>query len=167
MRFPRATHPYVRLFGSFIFVAVILDAFSRRCIGWSAAHHYRTELTLEALRMALRRRRPPRGLIHHSDRGSQYAADVYVRLLRAYGAEISMSRAGMPSDNAICERFMRTLKEEEILIRDYPDIAETLRSIARYLETHNQRRLHSALGYRPPAEFERLHDEPQLHLTPA
>ena len=142
-----ADFTYVRLFGSFIFVAIILDAFSRRCIGWSVAHHYRTDLTLGALRMALQRRQPPSGLIHHSDRGSQYAADDYVRVLRAYGIEISMSRAGTPSDNAICERFMRTLKEEEVLIRDYLDIADAVRSMRRYLEvTYNQRR--SALGAR-------------------
>ena len=163
-----ADFTYVRLFGSFIFVAIILDAFSRRCIGWSAAHHYRTDLTLAALRMALHRRQPPPGLIHHSDRGSQYAADEYVRVLRAYGIEISMSRAGTPSDNAICERFMRTFKEEEVLIRDYADIVDAVRSMRRYLEvTYNQRRLHSALGYRPPAEFEGLYLEAQCLPTPA
>lgn len=163
-----ADFTYVRLFGSHIFVAIILDAFSRRCIGWSVAHHYRTDLTLAALRMALRRRRPPAGLIHHSDRGSQYAADAYVRLLRAYDITISMSRAGTPSDNAICERFMRTFKEEEILIRDYIDIDDAVRSMRRYLDiTYNLRRLHSALEYRPPAEFERLHLEAQCLPTPA
>lgn len=163
-----ADFTYVRLFGSFIFVAIILDAFSRRVIGWSAAHHYRTDLTLAALRMALHRRQPPAGLIHHSDRGSQYAADEYVRVLRAYGIEVSMSRAGTPSDNAICERFMRTFKEEEVLIRDYADIADAVRSMRRYLEvTYNQRRLHSALGYRPPAEFEGLYLEVQSLPTPA
>ncbi len=106
-----ADFTYVRLFGSFIFVAIILDAFSRRCIGWSVAHHYRTDLTLGALRMALQRRQPPSGLIHHSDRGSQYAADDYVRVLRAYGIEISMSSAGTPSTtrsaSASCARSKR------------------------------------------------------------
>jgi putative transposase len=92
-------------------VAIIWDVFSRRCIGWAAAHHYRTDLTPAALRMALQRRQPQGGLIHRSDRGSQYA---------------SMSRAGMPSDNAVCERFMRTFKEEEILIRDYVDVADAI-----------------------------------------
>lgn len=163
-----ADFTYVRLFGSFIFVAIILDAFSRRCVGWSVAHHYRTDLTLAALRMALQQRRPPPGLIHHSDRGSQYAADDYVRVLRAYGIEVSMSRAGTPSDNAICERFMRTFKEEEILIRDYADVPDAVRSMRRYLEiTYNQRRLHSALGYRPPAEFESLYPEATCLPTPA
>ena len=128
-----ADFTYVRLFEPLIFVAIILDAFSRRCIGWSVAHHYRTDLTLAALRMALHRRQPPAGLIHHSDRGSQYAADGYVRVLRAYGIEISMSRAGTPSDNAICERFMRTFKEEEVIIRDYVDIADAVGSMRRYL----------------------------------
>lgn len=163
-----ADFTYVRLFGSFIFVAIILDAFSRRCISWSVAHHYRTDLMLAALRMALQRRQPPHGLIHRSDRGSQYAADDYVRVLPAYGIQVSMSRAGTPSDDAICERFMRTIKEEKVLIRDYADIADAIRSMRRYLEvTYNQRRLHSALGYRPPAEFEGLYLEAQCLPTPA
>ena len=163
-----ADFTYVRLLGAFIFVAVVLDAFSRRCIGWSLATHYRTELTLEALRMALRRRRPPKGLVHHSDRGVQYADKEYVGELRDHGIEISMSRVGTPSDNALCERFMRTFKEEEVLIREYADLADARRSIARYLDvTYNSRRLHSALGYRPPAEFEQLHLESLLTPIPA
>ena len=163
-----ADFTYVRLFGAFIFVAVILDAYSRRCVGWAIANHYRTELTLAALEMALCRRQPPRGLIHHSDRGCQYAAEDYVQLLLAHGAKISMSRPARPADNAVCERFMRTFKEEEIQMRDYLDLADAHKSIARYLEvTYNQRRLHSAIGYVPPAEFERVHLEPNLLSTPA
>lgn len=159
---------YVRLFGAFIFVAIVLDAYSRRCIGWSLATHFRTSLTIEALQMALRRRKPAPGLIHHSDRGGSYSADDYLTILRGRGILISMSRAGTPSDNAICERFMRTFKDEEIRIRDYLDHADARRSIARYLDhTYNHRRLHSSLGYRPPAEFEALHLEPTLIPIPA
>jgi transposase InsO family protein len=159
---------YVRLFGAFIFVAIVLDAFSRRVVGWSVARHYRTELTLEALRMALHRRRPGPGLMHHSDRGSQYAAEEYVHLLKRSGTVISMSRPGTPSDNPICERFMRTLKYEEVLIREYADFHDAVHQIGRFIEvTYNLKRLHSALGYRPPAEFERLHAEPEFIPTPA
>lgn len=163
-----ADFTYIRLFGAFIFVAIVLDAYSRRCIGWSLATHFRTSLTIEALQMALRRRKPPAGLIHHSDRGGSYSADEYLAILRAGGIQISMSRAGTPSDNAICERFMRTFKDEEVRIRDYADHDDARRSIARYLDhTYNNRRLHSSLGYRPPAEFEALTSEPTLISVPA
>lgn len=141
-------------------MAVILDAFSRRCVGWSLATHYQTELVLDALKMALRRREPPPGLVHHSDRGAQYAADEYVKELEKHGILPSMSEAGNPYDNAICERFMRTLKTDEIYLREYAGIRDARRSIGYFLDvTYNHRRLHSALGYLPPAEFERLHVE--------
>jgi len=163
-----ADFTYVRFHGAFIFVAVILDAFSRRCIGWSLAAHFRSSLTIEALRMALHRRKPPAGFIHHSDRGGEYFDDEYLSTLRDHGAIISMSRAGTPSDNAICERFMRTFKDEEIRIRDYIDFAHARRSIARFLDvTYNERRLHSALNYCPPAEFEMIQAQPRSHPTPA
>lgn len=159
---------YVRLFGAFVFVAIVLDAYSRRCIGWSLATHFRTSLTIEALQMALRRRKPRAGLIHHSDRGGSYSADDYLAILRNHGIQISMSRAGKPSDNAICERFMRTFKDEEVRIRDYANFADARRSFARYLDhTYNNRRLHSSLGYRPPAEFEAINSEPTLTPIPA
>jgi len=159
---------YVRLFGAYLFVAIVLDAYSRRCIGWAIAPHFRTELTIEALQKALRRRNPKPGLIHHSDRGGSYSADDYLAILRARNIEISMSRPGMPSDNAICERFMRTFKTEEIRVRDYLDHADARRSIARFLDhTYNDRRLHSSLGYRPPTEFESVTSEEALMPIPA
>ena len=159
---------YVRLFGAFIFIAIVLDAHSRRCIGWAMASHFRTSLTIEAIEMALRRRKPAAGLIHHSDRGGSYSAEDYVAILRAHSMQISMSRAGTPSDNAICERFMRTFKDEEIRVRDYADHADARKSIARYLNhTYNNRRLHSSLGYRPPAEFEVISAEATLMPIPA
>jgi len=159
---------YVRLFGAYLFVAIVLDAHSRRCIGWAIAPHFRTELTIEALQMALRRRNPKAGLIHHSDRGGSYSADDYVSILRGRGIKISMSRPATPSDNAICERFMRTFKSEEIRVRDYLDHADARRLIARFLDhTYNERRLHSSLGYRPPAEFESMINEATLMPIPA
>lgn len=163
-----ADFTYVHFRSGYIFVAVILDAFSRRCIGWSLAAHYRSAMVIEALRMALHRRRPREGFIHHSDRGGEYFDDDYLAMLRMHGAQISMSRAGTPSDNAICERFMRTFKEDEVYLREYVDFEAARRSIARFLDvTYNERRLHSALGYRPPAEFEDLVASRLVHSTPA
>ena len=114
------------------------------------------ELPLAALRMALSRRNVQPGLVHHSDRGSQYASNEYTNLLKAHQIVISMSRRANPWDNAECESFMKTLKYEEVLRNEYRDLAEALASIPRFLEKiYNQKRLHSALGYLPPAEFER------------
>ena len=162
-----ADFTYVRFLGRFIFVAVILDAFSRRCIGWALAPHFRTSLIIVALRMALQRRRPPADLIHHSDRGGEYFDEDYLTTLRDHRVQISMSRAATPSDNPICERFMRTLKQEEVYLRDYADFDCAERSIVRFINRYNEQRLHSSLGYRPPAEFERVQKEQLLHLTPA
>ena len=139
----------------FVYLAVILDAFSRRAIGWALDHTLEASLTIEALRMALRRRRPRPGLVHHSDRGVQYAATAYVDLLAARGVRISMSRRGNPYDNATCESFLKTLKYEEVYRSEYRDLEEARCSIGTFLEkVYNQKRLHSALGYRPPVEFE-------------
>ena len=146
---------YIRLQVEFVYLAVILDAFSRRAIGWALDHTLEASLTIEALRMALRRRQPRPGLVHHSDRGVQYAATAYVDLLAAHGVRISMSRRGNPYDNAICESFLKTLKYEEVYRSEYRDLDEARCSIGTFLEkVYNQKRLHSALGYRPPVEFE-------------
>jgi putative transposase len=149
---------YVRLAESFVYLAIVLDAFSRRVIGWALESHLQASLATAALDMAIAARQPaPGSLIHHSDAGVQYACGDYTRLLAAHDIRPSMSRIGNPYDNAKAESFMRTLKKEEIDGSAYRDIAEARAGIGHFLENdYNRRRLHSALGYRPPAEFEEV-----------
>jgi putative transposase len=146
---------YIRLQLEFVFLAVILDAFSRRNIGWALDHRLSAELTLTALRMAVSRRAIPPGLVHHSDQGVQYASRDYTEFLQGLGIQISMSRKGNPWDNAACESFIKTLKYEEVYRSEYRDLEDARASIGQFLEkVYNQKRLHSALGYVPPVEFE-------------
>jgi transposase InsO family protein len=146
---------YIRLREEFVFLAVILDAYSRRVIGWALDRTIEDDLTLQALRMALAQRVIEPGLVHHSDRGSQYASGDYTDLLNENGIEISMSRKGNPWDNAGCESFMKTLKYEEVHRNEYRDLNEARSTIRVFLEKiYNRKRLHSAIGYVPPAEFE-------------
>ena len=153
----RADITYVRLQEEFVFLAVILDGYSRRVIGWALDRTLESDLALTALRMALSRRSIGPGLVHHSDRGVQYASRDYTDLLQSQGIQISMSRKGNPWDNAACESFMKTLKYEEVYRSEYRDLAEARSSIGQFLERiYNRKRLHSALGYVPPVEFEAL-----------
>jgi transposase InsO family protein len=150
---------YIRLQEEFAFLAVVLDAFSRAVVGWAMADHLRASLAVAALSMALEERRPAWGsLIHHSDRGVQYACADYTKRLADHGIAASMSRVGNPYDNAKAESFMKTLKAEEVDGRLYRDRHEAARCIGSFIEQlYNTQRLHSALGYRPPAEFEACH----------
>jgi transposase InsO family protein len=146
---------YIRLREEFVFLALVLDAFSRRVIGWALDRTLQDQLTLAALKMALLRRSVQPGLVHHSDRGSQYASGNYTDLLKENAIEVSMSRKGNPWDNAACESFMKTLKYEEVFRSEYRNLQDAHLSIREFLEeVYNEKRLHSALGYLPPAEFE-------------
>jgi transposase InsO family protein len=147
---------YVRLGEAFIYLAVVLDAFSRKVIGWALDNHLEARLAIEALDMAITARDPaPDTLIHHSDRGVQYASIDYGRRLSARGIAISMSRVANPYDNAKAESFMKTLKAEEVNGKAYATLAHARRDIGRFIDTvYNTQRRHSALGYKPPVEFE-------------
>jgi len=147
---------YVRLREEFAYLAIVLDAFSRRVVGWALAEHLLASLAIAALAMAIAARRPAPGtLIHHSDRGVQYACGDYVALLAAHQIQPSMSRVGNPYDNARAESFMKTLKQEEVDGRAYRDIAEARTAIGTFIDrVYNTARLHSALGYCSPAEYE-------------
>jgi putative transposase len=152
----RADITYVRLEVEFVYLAVILDAYSRRVIGWELDGTLEDSLTLAALRMALSRRTVTPELVHHSDRGVQYASGDYTQLLQDHQIRISMSRKANPWDNAACESFMKTLKSEEVYRTEYRDQADARLRIGQFLErVYNVRRLHSALDYRSPVEFER------------
>jgi putative transposase len=146
---------YVRLDEAFVYLAVVLDAFSRKVVGWAMADHLRAELALVALEMALAQRAvTPGGLIHHSDRGVQYACGDYIERLEEAGIQPSMSRAGCPWDNAMAESWMRTLKREEVDGRAYRDLAEAKALIGSFIEAvYNRQRLHSALAYLAPEAY--------------
>jgi len=146
---------YIRLRAEFVYLAVVLDAFSRRVVGWALGRTLEAGLATAALEMALADRKPQPGWVHHSDRGVQYASSEYTERLRQHQAQISMSRKGNPYDNAACESFMKTLKYEEVYRNEYRDFQEARARIGEFLErVYNQKRLHSALGYLPPTEFE-------------
>ena len=146
---------YIRIENGFVYLAVILDLYSRKVIGWAISKRIDGQLALDALKMAIERRKPPRGVIHHSDRGVQYLCDAYTAHLKANGFHISCSRKGNPYDNAFVESFMKTLKDNEVYLWNYKTILDVIDSLPRFIEeVYNKKRLHSSLGYVPPEEFE-------------
>jgi putative transposase len=146
---------YIRLREEFVYLAVLVDAYSRRVVGWEVAQSLDTHLTLRALERAIAERSIPSGVVHHSDRGVQYCSHAYAARLQAGGFLISMSGKGRPWDNARAESFMKTLKCEEVYLKHYRDLQQVRESIAVFInDVYNVKRLHSALGYRSPADFE-------------
>jgi putative transposase len=146
---------YVRLRERFLYLAVILDACSRRVVGWELAEHLRADMALTALSRALADRHIAPGIVHHSDRGVQYSCAEYLQILLEHGFRISMSRVGNPYDNARAESFIKTLKREEVDLRQYRDLDDARESIGHFIdEVYNRKRLHSALGYVSPATYE-------------
>lgn len=157
---------YVRLPTTFVYLACVLDAFSRRCVGWKLSRQIDTRLTLDALEMALTQRHPAPGLLHHSDQGVQYASAAYVARLEQAGMLVSMSAKGNPYDNAKAESFFKTLKREEVYLNDYRTFAEAQAHLGHFIEAvYNTKRLHSSLGYLPPTEFEAAYGQSLAEMT--
>jgi putative transposase len=147
---------YIRLKVEFVYLAVVLDGFSRKVVGWALDRTLASRLPITALEQAIGERQPPAGLVHHSDRGVQYASEEYIAILDKHGMIPSMSRPANPYDNASCESFIKTLKREEIYANQYDDLGHLRANVEEFIEQYyNRRRMHSALGYCPPEEFER------------
>jgi transposase InsO family protein len=156
----------VRLPTTFVYLACVLDAFSRRCVGWKPSRQIDTRLTLDALEMALTQRHPAPGLLHHSDQGVQYASAAYVARLEQAGMLVSISAKGNPYDNAKAESFFKTLKREEVYLDDYRTFAEAQAHLGQFIEAvYNTKRLHSSLGYLPPTEFEAAYGQSLAEMT--
>lgn len=159
MKLPRSTQPYIRLQQEFVYLAVLMDVFTRSIRGWHLSRSMEVSLTVTALKRGLEQHQPE---IHHSDQGVQYAANEYVGLLRGVGAKISMAAVGEAWQNGYAERLMRTIKEEEVDLSEYRNFAEAREGIGRFLEEdYLEKRIHSALGYLTPSEYEKQWNEQQ------
>ena len=155
---------YIRLAREYVYLSAIMDVYTRKIVGWAISRDLSHKFCLEALRVALRKEKPPKGIIHHSDRGVQYCSEAYVDFLNLNGFQISMSAAGTPEDNAYIESFFKTLKKEEIYFKDYTTMRDVMANLPKFIDdVYNRKRLHSALGYMPPEEYE----FEVLYLTPA
>jgi putative transposase len=157
---------YVRTWDGWAYIASVIDGYSRKVIGWAIGDHMRTELVIDALRMALERRRPPRGVIFHADRGSQYTSQAFVDFCAEHGVRNSVGRTGSCFDNAAAESFWATLKKEFIHLHPFDTIARLRRETFEYMEGYyNTKRIHSSLRYMTPAEYEKQFDTRQLHIA--
>jgi putative transposase len=151
---------YIRIKTGFVYLAVVLDIYSRKIVGWAISPRIDGELTIAALNDAIKKRNPPRGVFHHTDRGVQYAYSEYVKILEENGFHISMSAKGNPYDNAFAESLMKTLKYDEVYLWDYESWNDVLERLPNFIEeVYNKKRLHSGIGYLPPAEFEKSLEE--------
>jgi transposase InsO family protein len=146
---------YIKLAKEYVYLSAIMDVYTRKIVGWAVSRDLSHAFCLEALKVAIRRENPPRGVIHHSDRGVQYTSEIYTDFLKEKGFEISMSAVGTPEDNAYIESFFKTLKKEEIYFKDYMTLKDVVANLPKFLdEVYNRKRLHSSLGYRTPVEYE-------------
>lgn len=146
---------YIRVSGSFVYLAIVMDLYSRKIIGWSLGRRLNTELALRALERSIEQRNPPERCIHHSDQGVQYCSEEYIELLKRYKFRISMSATGNPYDNATVESFMRTIKMEEVYLTQYRSFEEVLERVPLFIENvYNKQRLHSSLDYKSPEDYE-------------
>ena len=146
---------FIKLLHEYIYVSAIIDVYTRKIVGWSVSKDLSHKFCLESLQVAIRKYKPPQGIIHHSDRGVQYACEIYVDYLKSQGFEISMSRVATPEDNAFIESFFKTLKKEEVYVKEYETMNDVIKHLPKFIDQiYNRKRLHSSLGYKTPEEFE-------------
>jgi transposase InsO family protein len=146
---------YIKLRYQFVYLSAVLDIYTRKIVGWSLSESLTHEFCLEAIKSAVQKEKPPKGLVHHSDRGIQYVCEPYIKFLLENEFEISMSRPGVPEENAFIESFFKTLKKEEVYVRKYQTINEVINNVPKFIEeVYNKKRLHSSLGYMSPEEYE-------------